>query len=81
MAKHTQGRVASQVRSVRRRAVEDRDLCFSKLLPREQVEAAIGRHQIRYREQLYTPLVTILAFLSQPGANRYQGLILAVMKT
>lgn len=65
MAKHTQGRVTRQVRSARRQVVEDRDLCFSKLLPQQQVEAAIERHRFQYREKLYTPLLTIWTFLYQ----------------
>ena len=68
MDQFTQGRVDSQVRRARqcrRQAVESQDLCFTELLPREQVEAAIDRHKVRYRERLYTPLVTIWTFLYQ----------------
>jgi hypothetical protein len=36
-----------------------------ELLPKEQVEAAIERHQINFRRRLYTPLVTIWTFLYQ----------------
>jgi hypothetical protein len=59
---------ASQVRRVRQcrqQMVADGDLCFTKLLPQEQVEAALERHQIRYRQRLYTPLLTIWTFLYQ----------------
>jgi hypothetical protein len=45
--------------------VEDRDLCFTRLLPQTQVEAALERHQVRYRQRLYTPLLTIWTFLYQ----------------
>jgi hypothetical protein len=45
--------------------VEDQDLCLTRLLPREQVETALERHQVRYRERLYTPLLTIWTFLYQ----------------
>lgn len=68
MDKYTQGRVNSQVRRARqcrRQVLEDQDLCFTELLPKEQVEAAIERHHVRYRERLYTPLVTIWTFLHQ----------------
>jgi hypothetical protein len=43
----------------------EQDLCFGRLLPQEQVEAALERHQVCYRERLYTPLVTIWTFLYQ----------------
>ena len=68
MDKYTQGRVDSQVRRAsqcRRQILEDQDLCFTELLPKEQIEAAICRHKVRYRERLYTPLVTIWTFLYQ----------------
>jgi hypothetical protein len=41
------------------------DLCFSKLLPQDQIEAAMERHHICFRERLYTPLITIWTFLYQ----------------
>jgi hypothetical protein len=72
MDKYTQGRLAGQVRRVgqcRRRLVDDQDLCFTRLLPKEWVEAALERHQVRYRERLYTPLVTIWTFLYQVLAS------------
>jgi len=72
MDKYTQERLGSQVRRVdrrRRQLVDDQDLCFRRLLPRERVEAAIERHQVRYRERLYTPLLTIWTFLYQVLAS------------
>lgn len=67
MDQYTQGQLVSQGRRVRRyqKTVEEQDLCFGKLLPEEQVKAALERHQVRYRECLYTPLVTIWTFLHQ----------------
>jgi hypothetical protein len=47
----------------------DQDLCLAKLLPREQIEAAVERHGVRFRERLYTPLVTIWTFLYQVLAS------------
>jgi hypothetical protein len=49
--------------------VGDQDLCFTRLLPKERVEAALERHQVRYRERLYTPLLTIWTFLYQALAS------------
>ena len=71
MDQYTQGRLVSQGRRVRRyqKTVEEQDLCFGKLLPAEQVAAALERHQVRYRERLYTPLVTIWTFLHQVLAS------------
>jgi len=68
MDQYTQGRRESQVRRVQhyqQRVVSEQDLCFTKLLPQEQIEAALERHQVRYRNRLYTPLVTIWTFLYQ----------------
>ena len=68
MDKYTQGRQTRQVSRVqkyRQQLLEGQDLCFTKLLPKEQVEAAITRHQVRFRQCLYTPLVTIWTFLYQ----------------
>ena len=72
MDKYTQGRPDSQVRRVRqcrRQMLEDQDLCFTRLLPKEQVEAALERHQVHFRERLYTPLLTIWTFLYQVLAS------------
>jgi hypothetical protein len=68
MDEYTRGRLASQVRHVRRhreQLLDDHDLCFTRLLPKEDVQAALERHQVRYRERLYTPLLTIWTFLYQ----------------
>ncbi len=68
MDKYTQGRVDSQVRRAsqcRQQIIGNQDLCFRELLPKEQIEAAIDRHEVLYRERLYTPLVTIWTFLYQ----------------
>ena len=71
MDQYTQGRLVRQGRRVRwyQKTVEQQDLCFGKLLPEEQVKAALERHQVRYRECLYTPLVTIWTFLHQVLAS------------
>ena len=68
MDKYSQGRQVSQVRRIqkhRSQILKDQDLCFSALLPREDVETAIQQHQICFRECLYTPLMTIWTFLYQ----------------
>jgi hypothetical protein len=68
MNQYTQGRQQSQVRRIaqcRQQMMEDQDLCFRRLLPKEQVQEALERHQVRYRRRLYTPLLTIWTFLYQ----------------
>ena len=65
MKKDTHGRVSSQVGRVRRKLLEDQDLCLVKLLPKEQIEQALQRHGVRFRNRLYTPLVTLWMFLYQ----------------
>ncbi len=68
MDKYIQERLSSQVSRVqksRRQMVEDQDLCFTELLPKEQLEAAVERHQVRFRQRLYTPVVTIWAFCTK----------------
>ena len=72
MDKYTQGRVDSQVRRIRqcrRQIMDNQDLCLAKLLPQEQVDAAVEQHGVRFRERLYTPLVTIWTFLYQVLAS------------
>lgn len=68
MDNYIQGRLINQVRRVqkcRQDLVEKSDLCFTVLLPQQQVEAALEKHQVRFRQRLYTPLVTIWTFLYQ----------------
>lgn len=68
MVKYSQVRQQSQVsraKKCRQRLAVDHDLCFSKLLPKGQIETAIEQHSVCFRERLYTPLVTIWAFLHQ----------------
>ena len=65
MKKHTQGRASHQVRRTRRQLTENKDSCLEKLLPRQQLQEAIDRHGMEFRDCLYTPLVTLWTFLYQ----------------
>ncbi len=65
MKQHTYGRVAHQVRQLRSRIFHEQDLCFGKLLPAEQVDAAVKQHGVSFRDRLYSPLVTLWTFLYQ----------------
>src|SRR5664280_2255034 len=65
MDQHTHGRVSPQARQVRRALLKAPDLCFGQLLPREQITAVLTRHEVEFRERLYTPLLTLWTFLYQ----------------
>jgi len=61
-----QAAVANQVRQARRRLDDDDPgLGLAHLLPVECVKAAMHAEQVRCRDCLYTPLVTLWAFLAQ----------------
>lgn len=64
MKEHTHGRLNRQVRRVRQQMLQD-DLCLQKLLPKPQVDAAIERHEVHFRDRFYTPLLTLWTFLYQ----------------
>ncbi len=54
MDRYTQGRLSSQVSRVqkcRQQIVEDQDLCFTRLLPKEQVKAVTPENQKAYPQQ------------------------------
>jgi hypothetical protein len=55
----------SRVKNCRQHLAVNHDLCFSRLLPKDQIETAIEQHHVCFRERLYTPLVTIWTFLYQ----------------
>jgi hypothetical protein len=59
------GRTFRQVRRVRREFLQEPDLCLGRLLPRGQVEEALRRHAVVFRDCFYTPLVTLWTFLYQ----------------
>ncbi len=68
MDNYIQARLINQVRRIkkcRQDMVEKSDICFTALLPQNQVETAIKKHGVRFRHRLYTPLVTIWTFLYQ----------------
>jgi hypothetical protein len=58
-------RQARRVNLSRQRLLEDQDLCLATLLPRAHVEAVLANHQVRFRQCLYTPVVTLWMFLYQ----------------
>ena len=68
MTQYTQGRVQSQVRRAqqcRQQLVMDQDLCLTQLLPKQEVQSVLEQHEVRFRQCVYTPLVTLWVFLYQ----------------
>jgi hypothetical protein len=59
------GRRFRQVRQTCHTLLEQPDLCFGTLLPRDQIDRAVGQHGLVFRQRLYTPLVTLWTFLYQ----------------
>jgi hypothetical protein len=59
------GRVCVQVREAKERLVEGDGAALRELLPVETVQRAVQAEGVRFRECLFTPLVTVWAFLAQ----------------
>jgi len=65
MKQSTANGLARQVRQQAQSAMREQDLCFGRLLGAEQAEAAIARNGVKFRDCLYTPLLTLWTFLYQ----------------
>jgi hypothetical protein len=65
MAHRTQGRVSGQINSLRTQFSKAPGLPFSQLLDAGLVQQALDKEGVRFRERLYTPLVSLWVFLSQ----------------
>lgn len=52
-------------RQSRQQMLAEEYLCLRQLLAPERIEAALQRHPVRFRQCLYTPVVTIWTFLHQ----------------
>jgi len=59
------GRLGGQVARVRREAADGEGLAFSGLLDRREVEQVFAAHGVSWRGGVFTPLVTLYAFLGQ----------------
>lgn len=59
------GRLGGQVARVRRGAADAEGLAFSRLLDRREVEEVFEAHGVRWRLGVFTPVVTLYAFLGQ----------------
>lgn len=66
MADSSRKSVAKQVQSELKELLQAEGLPFHKLLSLERIDAALKRAKVTYRKgRVYTPHVTLLAFLSQ----------------
>ena len=59
------GRLRQQVRFLQRQFLQDGDLAFTNVLSEEIVSQALTSAGIVWNDRVYTPLVTLWAFLSQ----------------
>ena len=65
MSHSTASRRANQLETLRTQFAQADGLPFSDVLSAERVETAMEEEQAYWREKIYTPLLTIWAFLSQ----------------
>jgi hypothetical protein len=65
MAHVSHRRLGGQIARVRREAAGGQGLPFSQLLDRREVEQVFETHAVRWRQGVFTPLVTLYAFLGQ----------------
>jgi hypothetical protein len=65
MAKHTKESLLCQVQSECQALKSTDGLPFRQLLDRQRIAHALEQAQIKYRERIFSPFVTLWAFLSQ----------------
>lgn len=65
MAHRTSPLPTCQVARLRHQFTQDAALPFADILPAEQVQQAILTEQVRFRDRLFSPAVTVWMFLSQ----------------
>jgi DDE family transposase len=65
MSHSTAGKRARQIEKLRAQFGQADDLAFAKVLPAERIEKALKEEGVIWRERVYTPLVTLWAFLGQ----------------
>lgn len=58
-------RLRHQIEKLRLRMTQPDGLAFANVLPPDQVEAALHQEGVAWRHKVYTPLVTLWAFLAQ----------------
>lgn len=65
MAHPTRSRTRCQMHALRRRFAQRDGLPFADVLPAERVERALRDEGVGWREQVFTPVLTLWAFLTQ----------------
>ena len=65
MAHSTRLAPLSQLQSLRRHFLQGAGLPFSEILPAQRVRDALADAAVTFRDRVFTPLVTLWAFLSQ----------------
>src|SRR6266487_2404124 len=65
MAHSNQGPVANQVESLQRQFAQAPGLPFADLLAPELLDELFRKHEVKTRDRIYTPLITLAMFLAQ----------------
>src|SRR3954466_14847930 len=65
MAHPNRSRTRRQIRALRDRFAQRDGLPFADVLPADRVERAIREEGVAWREQVFTPVLTLWAFLTQ----------------
>ena len=54
-----------EFKKVEREFQEAKKLVFSSVLTAEEIQEILSEHQINYRNNIFTPMVTLWAFLTE----------------
>ena len=54
-----------EFRKVEREFQEAKKLVFSSVLTAEEIQEILSEHQINYRNNIFTPMITLWAFLTE----------------
>lgn len=65
MGHRTRSRTRCQIRTLRHRFAQRDGLPFADVLPAERVERALREERVCWREEVFTPILTLWAFLTQ----------------
>jgi hypothetical protein len=64
------GRFRQQAQLLRRQFLQDGDLPFTNALSEEVVEQALQASNTRWKDRIFSPLVTLWVFLGSTPGNR-----------
>jgi hypothetical protein len=80
MAHRTKEALVSHVQAEMQRLNADQGLPFRELLDESKLLAALERAGVKFRDRIYTPMVTLCAFLSQAMGNEDPSCVNAVSR-